>query len=81
MTTTIMVGGCLIIGQCSPLVDMALMWRFAIPTQQDREASKRNGSQYRWHEATGRGDWHYRDRTCYDQSAYQIWSFCLYPLL
>jgi len=31
------------------LVDMGLMWRFATPTQEDREASKRDGSQYRWH--------------------------------
>jgi len=30
------------------LLDMGLMWRLATPAQEDREASKRDGSQYRW---------------------------------
>ena len=30
------------------LVDMGLIWRLAIPTPDDREASKQDGSEYRW---------------------------------
>ena len=30
------------------LVDMGLIWRLATPSSEDREAKKRDGSQYRW---------------------------------
>ena len=30
------------------LVDMGLIWRLATPTSEDREAKKRDGSEYRW---------------------------------
>jgi hypothetical protein len=30
------------------LVDMGLIWRLATPTHEDREARKRNGSEYYW---------------------------------
>ena len=30
------------------LVDMGLIWRLATPTPEDREAKKRDGSEYRW---------------------------------
>jgi len=30
------------------VVDMGLVWRLATPTPEDREATKRDGSQYRW---------------------------------
>jgi len=36
------------------LVDMGLMWRLATPTEEDREASKRDGSQYRWRNYLGK---------------------------
>ena len=38
------------------LVDMGLIWRLAIPTPDDREARKRDGSEYRWSD--------YMDKIC-----------------
>lgn len=32
------------------LVDMGMIWRLATPTPEDREARKRDGSEYRWHD-------------------------------